>query len=201
MLKFEDNPPALSLGSAPECERDVPGTWWVGHTKARFEKAFVVDLAGRDIHDFLPYVERVRFSGGRNRRVLIPLFQSYVFFCGGEAERHAAPTMRLCQVIPVRDQGKFVSEIAALEQAVRNGVQLHPFMGIAVGRRCRVTSGPMENVCGVVVRLAEKAHVVMEVRMLGQGLAARAEPGIPRATGRGRRTRSGAGPGIACPLK
>ena len=169
MLKFEDNPPALSLGSAPSV-RDVTGTWWVGHTKARFEKAFVVDLAGRDIHYFLPYVERVRFSGGRNRRMLIPLFQSYVFFCGGEAERHAAlATGRLCQVIPVRDQGKFVSEIAALEQAVRNGVRLDPFMGIAVGRRCRVTSGPMENVCGVVVRLAEKAHVVMEVKMLGQG--------------------------------
>jgi hypothetical protein len=169
VLKFQDNPPALSLGPAASV-RDVAGTWWVAHTKARFEKAFAADLAGRDIHYFLPYIERVRFSGGRNRRLLIPLFKSYVFFCGGDGERHAAlKTGRLCQVIPVHDQGRFISEIAALEQAVRNGVPLHPYMGIAVGRRCRVTAGPMENLCGVVIRVASTAHVVMEVKMLGQG--------------------------------
>ncbi|MGB7157343.1 MAG: transcription termination/antitermination NusG family protein [Tepidisphaeraceae bacterium] len=170
MLKFEDNPPAISIGSAASvCE--TPGRWWVGHTKARFEKSFAFDLLGRGIHYFLPLLERVRLSGGRKRRVMIPLFQSYVFFCGEEADRCAAlATGRLCQVIPVRDQARFVAEIAAVEQAIRSGAALTPFMGIAVGRPCRITGGALENLCGTLVQhRGSTAQVALGVKMLGQG--------------------------------
>jgi len=77
MLKISENPPILP----PEVKTvsELTGQWWVAHTKSRFEKAFAWDLLRRGIGYFLPLVERVRVSGGRHRRVLAPLFPSYVF--------------------------------------------------------------------------------------------------------------------------
>ena len=74
MLKLADNPPRLHPAISDLAAQ--PGCWWVAHTKSRSEKAFAWDLLRRDIRYFLPMTERVRFSGGRKRHVLMPLFQS-----------------------------------------------------------------------------------------------------------------------------
>ena len=48
-----------------ESLRDLSGTWWVAHTKARFEKVFAWDMLSHGIGYFLPMREKVIFSGGR----------------------------------------------------------------------------------------------------------------------------------------
>ena len=88
MLKLADNPPTLHPATIASL-RALPRTWAVAHTKARNEKAFAWDLVNRDIPYFLPMMQRVRFSGGRRRRVLLPLFPSYVFICGDPSTRIA----------------------------------------------------------------------------------------------------------------
>ena len=80
MLAFADNPPVLSPGVRGVAERR--GRWWVAHTKARCEKAFAGDLLPGRVAYFLPMTERASVSGGRKRRGMMPLFPSYVFFCG-----------------------------------------------------------------------------------------------------------------------
>jgi hypothetical protein len=78
MLKLSQNPAILT----PEVDSltELTGTWWVGYTKPRFEKAFARDLCSHGIGYFLPMREKVIFSGGRKRRLMVPLFTSYVFF-------------------------------------------------------------------------------------------------------------------------
>ena len=100
MLRFEENPPMRTPSTASVA--DMSGDWWVAHTKARFEKALAFDLIAKGIGYYLPMVERVKLSGGRKRRLLLPLFPSYVFFCGDSDARYAAlATNRLCQAIAV----------------------------------------------------------------------------------------------------
>jgi len=72
MLKLSENPAILT----PEVQSlvELGGTWWVAHTKARFEKAFAWDMSNRGIGYFLPMREKIIFSGGRKRRVMAPLF-------------------------------------------------------------------------------------------------------------------------------
>lgn len=168
MLKTTENPPTRSPWA--ETIRHLPGRWWVAHTKSRFEKAFAWDLVRRRIGHFLPLVERVTRSGGRKRRVMSPLFPSYVFFCGDEAARHTAlTTNRLCQVLPVSSQTKLVTELSAIELVLASQVKLDPHPFAATGRQCRVKSGPFEGLEGVVLYRNDVTRLVLQVSFLGQG--------------------------------
>lgn len=150
----------------------LPGRWWVGHTKARFEKAFAWDLLRRGIAYFLPMVERVRVSGGRKRHGLAPLFPSYVFFCGSPTDRYTAMTTnRLCQALAVPDQAGLISELAAIEKALAGKAKLDPYPFAVVGRRCYIKAGPFKGLEGVVVHRNKTARLVLQVSILGQGAA------------------------------
>jgi transcriptional antiterminator RfaH len=181
MLKLSDNPPMLHPTAASL--RDLPGDWFVAHTKARNEKAFAWDLVHREIPYFLPMMKRVRFSGGRKRRLLLPLFSSYVFICGDDQTRIAAmSTDRLCQVIAVHDQTTFVNELASIERALAGDAEFDPYPHAAVGKRCRVRSGPLQGVEGIVVMRttgpAGAASLVLQVSMLGVGAAVQIDPDL-----------------------
>lgn len=168
MLKFADNPLMRSPTAASVA--DFKGDWWVAHTKARFEKAFATDLLAKGVNYFLPMVERVTMSGGRKRRVMLPLFTSYVFFCGDSNARVAAlSTKRLCQTIAVADRNTFVAELIALETALSSNASLDLYPFAAVGRRCRVRLGPLQGIVGTVVRRDDQTRLVLQVSMLGQG--------------------------------
>lgn len=175
MLKLEDNPPVLFpdeyLG-AP-----VAGRWWVGHTKARFEKAFAWDLLKKEIPYFLPMIPRTRISGGRKRRTLHPLFTSYVFFRGEAGDRTTAlSTGRLCQVIEVHDQKQMRDELAQINRILtgEQPIDFYPFA--AMGQRCRISRGPLQGLEGTVIQRDGGTRFVVQVSILGQGAAVEVEP-------------------------
>jgi len=170
MLKLSENPPIIS----PQAETltQLPGRWWVAHTKSRCEKAFAFDLIDHGIGYFLPLIERVRISGGKKRQVLHPLFGGYVFFCGQEEDRYKAMTTnRLCSTIEVSDQEGLLAELTAIEKALAGKAQLDPYPSLAVGRRCRIRAGAFQGLEGIVVRRNKLARIVLQVSILGQGAA------------------------------
>ena len=170
MLKLSENPPMLHPPVASV--RDLAGRWWVAHTKARFEKAFAWDLLRREIGYYLPLLERVRISSGKKRRVLMPIFPSYVFFCGNEDTRQTAlATNRICQAIDVADQRRMIEELSAIEMALAGKAELDPYPFAAEGKRCRVKAGPFQGLEGVVAHRANVTRLVLQVSILGQGAA------------------------------
>jgi transcription antitermination factor NusG len=172
LLKFADNPPVISPDLGEAGISAFTGRWWVGHTKARCEKAFAWDLRKAGVSYFLPMVERVTFSGGRKRRGMNALFPSYVFFCGSdEARQKAMLTGRLCQVIVVPDQQTLRAELRHIDVALRQEATLDPYPFAFVGRRCRVKSGPFLGIEGTVVQRQSVVSLVLEVRLLGQAVA------------------------------
>ena len=174
MLKPSDNPPIRHPAEAPF---DAGESWWVAHTKARAEKQFAWDLYRASIGYFLPLVERVRFSGGRKRRMQLPLFPGYVFFHGTEDDRHAAMrTDRLCQTLPVSEPERFVAELEAIETALTSGYELEQRLAPEAGTLCRVRAGPMKGVEGVTVEGGQASAVFLSVTMLGVGAVVEIEP-------------------------
>ena len=169
MLGLSENPPILAPGV--ESLTELHGTWWAAYTRPRFEKAFAHDLCSHGIGYFLPMYEKTFFSGGRRRRVMLPLFTSYVFFCGTEQDRYRAMrTNRLCHTVDVADQQRLVEELANIEAALLNKAVVAGYPGLAAGERCRIVSGPMRGAEGIVVeRNCAKARMVIEVTMMRQG--------------------------------
>ena len=169
MLALSENPPMRS----PHLNvmEDSGKQWWIAHTKSRVEKVFAWDLVRRNVPYFLPMNQRLTFSGGRKRRVILPIFSSYVFIYADDDDRATAlMTNRLCKLIRVVEQDLLTQELADIERGLESNlpIDLYPFA--AVGRRCRVAVGPMMGVEGTVVqRNAKSSRLVLEVKMLGQG--------------------------------
>jgi len=149
---------------------ELTGTWWAAHTKARFEKAFARDMSCHGIGYFLPMLKKTTYSGGRKRHVMMPLFTSYVFVCGTEVDRYTAlRTNRLCQIIEVNDQDGLIQELSRIEKALLNKAVVDRYQHLPIGKRCRISAGPMEGIEGVIIeRNNAKAHMVLEVSILGQ---------------------------------
>ncbi len=180
MLKLSDNPPPLSPGAATVT--GLAGRWWIAHTKSRSEKAFAWDLVPAGVGYYLPMTRRTTVSGGRKRQVLKPLFPSYVFVCGdADARVKALSTGRLCAVLAVPDQGRLASELATVERALAGSPELDLYPFAAVGRRCRVTAGPMMGLEGVVVQRTGRATLVLEVSILRQGASLEVDLGLVEA--------------------
>jgi len=171
MMKFSDNPPMLH--PAELLNSASPFDWWVAQTKSRSEKAFVQDIARRGVGYFLPMIERVRISGGRKRKSMVPLFPGYVFFRGNaECRLIALQTDRLCQIIAVKDQAELHEELLALHRLLNSDKAFDWHRFAAVGARCHITRGPLQGLSGIVIQ-REKAssRVVLQVSILGQGAA------------------------------
>ena len=177
MLKPSQNPPMLS--SWVSNISDLTGRWWIAHTKARQEKALARDLHEHGVGYFLPLREKVIVSGGRKRRVLNPLFPSYVFFCGDpEARRTALATNRLCQTIDVTDQAELVTELLALERVLSQGAIVEPLATMTLGRRYRITSGPFSGLEGPVVRVGNASKIALKISAIAQGALLEIEAGL-----------------------
>ncbi len=168
MLKISEEPPMVPPGVSSITE--LSGKWWIAHTKSRFEKAFARDLLYRGIGYFLPLVQRVKVVGGKKRHTFLPLFPSYVFFCGDEESRMIAmKTNRICQTIEATDQDKLLSECVAIERTLIHGADLDPYQGVSVGQRCRVIAGPFRDIEGTVIQRGVRSRIVLEIGALGMG--------------------------------
>jgi hypothetical protein len=177
MLRLQDNPPMLPDRFASVSE--LAGDWWVAHTKPRCEKALAFDLMVDGVGFYLPMALKVTVSGGRKRRLMVPLFTSYLFVCGDAAARGAAmQTNRVVQLLPVRDPARLVDELRGIERVLAGDGQLELYPFAVVGARCRVGGGPCWGGVGVVVGRARRTTLVLQVSMLGCGAALEVEPSL-----------------------
>ena len=167
MLKVSENPPVIWPQVESIC--DFTGQWWVAHTRSRNEKALAHDLISKNISYFLPMSWKVRRRSRRTIRSFLPLFSGYLFFCGQEEQRiELLRTNRVANLIEVNDQQKFLDELVQIDQALRAGAPLVPHKYIKVGQQCRVITGPLIGLEGVVVKTRGAIRLVLQIDILGQ---------------------------------
>lgn len=154
----------------------VQRRWMVLHTKARQEKAVARHLEAAGVKYDLPLVERVTVTRGRKHRSEVPLFSSYVFAFGEKQDAYdAISTRRVVQYLDVEDQEKLESELASVHAAIRSGLPIDEYPGLAVGQRARVVKGPLLGVEGVVIEEARRSCLVLHVETLGRGASVEIE--------------------------
>ncbi len=124
----------------------------------------------------LPLIERTTINNGRKHRSEVPLFSGYVFLKGEKQEAYdAMATKRVCNIIEVKDQTSLVQELSLIHDAIESGLPIEEYPQIAVGTRCRVKSGPLKEVEGVVIEEARRTCLILHVEMLGRGAAVEIE--------------------------
>ena len=167
MLKESDNPPVT--WPADKSIKDFAGTWWVVHTKSRNEKALASNLVAKSVHYFLPMVTKISRKSGRKFKSFLPLFSGYLFFCGNENDRlEVLKTNRAAGIIEVKNQPELIEELAQIQRAIVSGADLAPHKYIEKGKLCRVTSGPLSDLKGIVIESRDQTRLILQIDMLGQ---------------------------------
>jgi transcriptional antiterminator RfaH len=149
----------------------VGAEWWAMYTMARREKELMRRLRGLGIAFYSPLVaKRTRSPGGRVRESFVPLFASYVFVHGNEAQRHQAlATQCISRTLRVPDSQRLLHDLRQIRRLIELDAPLTIEARIEPGRRVRVRSGPMAGLEGTVVKRLGKSWLVVAVEFLQQG--------------------------------
>lgn len=176
MRAFDRADPGWAGGASP-CDATAgvstiwgsTGRWWVLHTRSRHEKVVSSLLTRRGIRHYLPLVRTQRTYGGRRVSVELPLFPSYLFLRGEAPDCEAAlRTNKVAHVLGVADQQRFESELSHIFRVVESGAGVDLYPGLRAGRRCRVKSGPLRGVEGIVLHRRSSCRLFMSATVLGQ---------------------------------
>lgn len=167
---WRDSLLADPLAALPD---DLPGQWWVAHTRPRNEKALAFDLRARGVFHYLPLCVRVSHSKatGRVSRSIVPVFPGYVFINGVDADRQTAlTTNRIANTLAVPDEARLLGELRHVQQLLSAQADFDWEPKIEVGQWVRVVAGPLVGVEGVVCRRMSKMRLALNVRMLSQAV-------------------------------
>lgn len=157
----------------------LPGRWWLVHTKSRSEKALAAHLDRRRIDYFLPLVRSGQRNVGHEASIEIPLFPGYLFLRGGDEQRYVTlTTHRAAAVFTVFDQEQLTKELATLHRAITGPESIDLYPGIRKGRRCRIRSGRLRGVEGVVIRRRGMCRVFLAIGILGQSAEFEIDPAL-----------------------
>jgi transcription antitermination factor NusG len=145
------------------------GRWWVLHTRARNEKHVASKLAQHRVLHYLPLVQVHHTYAKRKVAFSVPLFPGYVFLCGEHGDCDAARrTHRVANILYVEDQRRLRAELQHVHRAIAGSRTVELFPSLQVGQRCRITSGALAGLEGIVVRQGRHCRMYLSVSALGQ---------------------------------
>jgi transcription antitermination factor NusG len=148
--------------------------WYAAYTCSRHEKYVAKQLEERRIECFLPLYRSWRRWKDRRKQIALALFPGYVFVRMVLPER-----LRVLELPGVVRLVSFNGQPAQLPEqdieALRNGLherihaEPHPYL--RVGRRVRVTHGPLAGTEGILVRKKHKFRLVISLEVIMRSIA------------------------------
>lgn len=149
--------------------------WYAAHTRSRHEKSVASILERKQIETFVPLFRTVRRWKNGDHQVELPLFPGYAFVRILLANR--------LQVLKVPGVVQFVGfqgfpvpledqEVESLRRTISSGIKATPHPYLAVGRRVRVTAGPLSGREGILIRRKGLTRVVLSIGLIQRSVAA-----------------------------
>ncbi len=167
------------MGFTPMLEPKLPAAyielrWYAAYTCANHEKRVVEQLDERSVESFLPLYESVRRWKDRRVRLQSPLFPGYVFVRIALRDR-----LRVLQIPSVVRMVGFnglptalpEGEIEVLREGLTCQLRAEPHPFLAVGRRVRITDGPLTGMQGVLVRKKGALRLVLSIDLIRRSAA------------------------------
>ena len=151
--------------------------WYACYTRGRHEKRVAALLEQRGIEHFLPLHASTEQWSDRKKRVLWPLFPSYVFV--RVDPRDLPKALAVNGMVAVVRAGS--APVAIADEEIENvrrfaaAIEAHglepELEDLAVGRRVHVGAGPLRGVEGVVVERRGRARVLVGLQAVGRGMS------------------------------
>ncbi len=152
--------------------------WYVLWTHSHCEQLVYDQLAVKGFELFLPTIDAWSRRFGIRRLARAPLFGGYLFL------HHAMDKASYLEVRKARGLVRVLGErwdrldvvpdqsIEAIQRVLRTRVPILPYPYLREGQRVRITSGPMADVEGILVRSnPNKGLLVMSVDLLQRSIA------------------------------
>lgn len=148
--------------------------WFAAYTSPRHEKHVSQQMQHRGIQNFLPLYKSMRRWKDRRKELELPIFPGYLFVRMTLRER-----LSVLQVPGVVQLVSFQgwpaplpdAEIEMLRGQLSQSGMLQPHPFLTVGRRVRVTNGPMSGMEGILARKKEKFRVVLSLELIQRSVA------------------------------
>lgn len=148
--------------------------WFAVMVRARWENSTESLLRGKGYETFLPTYRAKRSGKGRNEKLNLPLFPSYVF-CRFDVHKRL-PVLTTPGVVSIVGCGKIPiamddDEISAVQAVVRSGISAEPWPYLGVGERVRIHNNAMSGLEGILVRFRGTNRIVISVSLLRRSIA------------------------------
>lgn len=151
-------------------------TWHVAHVKPRCEKKMAEYCAAHSVFCDLPLREETKIYQRRRVTVRKPVFPGYCFLRHSLAQRVSLLKSNLIvRLINVVDQDRLVRDLEQIHQALTVDPTLDACAAFRAGKRVVIRSGPFRGLEGVVQVVRGKTRVILNVEMIGRGLAVEVE--------------------------
>lgn len=148
--------------------------WYAAYTRAQHEKQVALQLDERNVEHYLPLYEVVRQWKDRCKRVRMPLFPGYVFV--------RIPLLNRLDVLRIPGVVHLVGfngsptalddeEVESLRCALAQGVGAQPHPFLTIGRRVRITTGPLAGLNGILLRQKKSSRLVVSLDLIQRSVA------------------------------
>jgi transcription antitermination factor NusG len=148
--------------------------WYALYTKHQHEKAVAELLSQKQFEVFLPLYSSLRRWKDRTKRLLIPLFPSYIFVRGGLDRRlQIFETPGVHSILTNEGRVALIpdSEIESVRRVVDGPLRFEPHPFLKCGDRVRLKWGALEGLEGILLRKKNLCRLVISIEMLAQSAA------------------------------
>jgi transcription antitermination factor NusG len=164
----------MSVAGTTQPDENCEQHWYAVYTNSNHEKRVALQVCQRSIENFLPLYESVRQWNDRRMKLELPLFPGYVFV--RLALRDRLQVLRIPGVVRlVGFNGPATAlpdeEIEGLRRALANGLRAEPHPYLTVGRRVRITAGPLAGREGLLKRWKGDLRVVLSTELIRRSIS------------------------------
>ncbi len=150
-------------------------SWFVLRTKPRNEKKVYQQVISKDVEVFLPLIPTIRIWSDRKKKILVPLFPSYIFIYGDESERLKAirGTIGAMGYLMYRKRPAVVTEreIENIKISLQEPERIKVDKGIIKeGSYVEITNGPFRGLTGIVIEIRGSYRLVVNIVELNASL-------------------------------
>ncbi|MEJ2157473.1 MAG: UpxY family transcription antiterminator [Desulfobacteraceae bacterium] len=148
-------------------------SWYVLHTKSRFENVVHDGLSNKSIEVFLPKITVQSKRKDRKKMIRVPVFPGYVFVKSDLAPNNHLDIVKTVGAVKLVGNNigpiPVPSEtISSLKIMVASNQPVETGFTFSKGDRVLVVHGPFAGVTGVFDRYGSKGRIVVHIEALGQ---------------------------------